>query len=216
MSIRAILRKWYIILICAVLSSGGLYYEKSKVNPVVPKTGEMTYIRVIQFNKVPVFIANQTSTEINVTNLMGTWSNLVDLETQLDEDLDMNRVNLTWSRINDSQKMKWVGEHFFIHNLGPGMYELVVQFPSKDAIDAKYIKENSTKIMDIYQGYFANTSQLVTDDTSLRIIKNTHVINEDKVTSTIIGKKYVVIGFILGALVGIVIVMGLTIRETTK
>ena len=62
--------------------------------------------------------------------------------------------------------------------------------------------------MDLYENYFSKTSTLVTKDTSLNTVKEIQNINEDKVVSKEnIEKKYAIIGFILGALVGVVVVM---------
>lgn len=208
MSWRAIIGKWYIILICAILCAGGLYFEKSQVHTIVPQTGDMTYIRVVKFNTVPVFTVNQTSTEINMTHLMQAWSNLTDLDTQIEANFDMNKMNAEWGKTADSQKMKWLGEHFRVQNMGPGLYELIIQFSKKDAKDSQYIKDNSAGLMDMYEAYFSKSAALVTNDTSLKTVKEIQNINEDKVVSKEnIEKKYAIIGFILGALVGVVVVM---------
>lgn len=62
--------------------------------------------------------------------------------------------------------------------------------------------------MNLYENYFSKTATLVTKDTSLSTVKEIQNINEDKVVSKEnIEKKYAVIGFVLGALVGVVIVM---------
>lgn len=208
MNFQSIIKKWYVILICAIVCASGLYFEKSQIHTVVPQTGDMTYIRVVHFNTVPVFTANQTSTEIDVTNLMKAWSNLTELNSQIEANFDMSKMNAEWDKTADSQKMKWLGEHFRVQNMGPGLYELIIQFTKQDAKDSQYIKENSADLMDAYEAYFSKSAALVTNDTSLKTVKEIQNINEDKVVSKEnIEKKYAVIGFILGALVGVVIVM---------
>lgn len=214
MNFRSIIKKWYVILICAVICAGGLYFEKSQVHTVVPQTGDMTYIRVVKFNTVPVFTTNQTSTEINVTNLMKAWSNLTELDSQIEENFDMGKINAEWNKMADSQKMKWLGGHFRVQNIGPGLYELIIQFTKQDAKDSQYIKENSADLMDAYEAYFSKSAALVTNDTSLKTVKEIQNINENKVVSKgNIEKKYAIIGFILGALVGVVIVMAWNTRK---
>lgn len=208
MNLQSILKKWYIILICAIVCAGGLYFEKSQVHTIVPQTGDMTYIRVVRFNTVPVFTANQTSTEIDMTNLMKSWSNLTDLDSQIKMNFDMSKMNADWDKTADSQKIKWLSEHFRIQNMGPGLYELIIQFKKQDAKDSQYIKENSVDLMDAYETYFSKSAAMVTNDISLKTVKEIQNINEDKMVSKgDIEKKYAVIGFILGALVGVVIVM---------
>lgn len=208
MNFQSIIKKWYVILICAIVCAGGLYFEKSQVHTVVPQTGDMTYIRVVRFNTVPVFTANQTSTEIDLTNLMRAWSNLTELDSQIEENFDVSKMNANWNTVSDSQKVKWLGEHFRVQNMGPGLYELIIQFTKQDAKDSQYIKENSIALMDLYENYFSKTSTLVTKDTSLNTVKEIQNINEDKVVSKEnIEKKYAIIGFILGALVGVIVII---------
>ena len=89
MSWKAVIKKWYVILLCAILCAGGLYFEKSRVNTVIPQTGNMTYVRVVRFDTVPVLIGYQTSTEINMMNLSKSWPYLSDLETQLETEFSM-------------------------------------------------------------------------------------------------------------------------------
>lgn len=160
-----------------------MYFEKSQIHTVVPQTGDMTYIRVVRFNTVPIFIANQTSTEIDMTNLMKAWSNLTELDSQIEENFDISKMNANWNTASDSQKVKWLGEHFRVQNMGPGLYELIIQFTKQDAKDSQYIKENSIALMDLYENYFSKTSTLVTKDTSLNTVKEIQNINEDKVVS---------------------------------
>lgn len=208
MSLRAIIKKWYIILICAVLCAFGLYFEKSKATMVIPQTGDMTYIRVVRFRTVPVFTVDQTSSEINITDLIKTWSNLDELNSQLVANFDMEKFNATWDKTADLQKMKWLNDHFRVQKIGPGLYELIIQFTKKDAKDSQYIKDNETKLMNTYMNYVSNTAKLVTSDTKLNVIKEVQKVNEEKVASkSDIEKKYGIMGFVLGALVGVVIIM---------
>lgn len=208
MNFRVLLKKWYIILICALLCAGGLYIEKNQVTNVIPQSGDMTYIRVVKFESVPIFAENQTSKEINLTNLMRAWSNLVDLETQLVNNFDMTKLNANWGKNSDSQNLKWLGEHFRVQNMGPGLYELIIQFNKKDGKNSQYIKENHALLMDLYESYFTNTTQMVAVNTKVDTLKEIEKVDEENVISKEnVAKKYAVIGFILGSLLGVVIVM---------
>ena len=208
MSIRMVMKKWYVILLCAILCAGGLYYEKSRVHMVIPQTGSMTYIRVVQFDTVPVFTSGQTSNEINMMNPTNSWSYLSDLESQLEAQFSMNKLNSKWEKLPDSQKISWVSGHFRVQYLAPGLYELIVQFQKNDVKDAEYIAENSARMLDVYERYFVAISGEVTGNTGISRVREMEKIDEPEVvTRESIEKKYAVIGFVLGALVGVVIVM---------
>lgn len=171
MTIHLIARKWYIILLCAFLCSGGLYFEKSQTHDIVPQTGDMTYIRVVQFNTVPVFTTNQTSYEINMTDLAKSWSSLDELEMQLNSNYEMSKMSVDWDTMSESQKVKWLEEHFRVQHMGPGLYELIIQFTKKDAKDSQYIKDNNVELMDEYANFFSKTAAMVTTDTNLTTVK---------------------------------------------
>lgn len=214
MRVQMFIKKWYIILICAVLCAAGMYYEKSRVNVVVPQTGEMLYIRVVKFNSIPLFEANQTTKEIDITKLNDSWSHMSGLEARIEKKFDIQKLNPKWNDIDDKQKRTWMGEHFRIEHIGPGMYELIMQFSDKEAKDAKYIKENSGELMDEYMESLSEITSLVTSNTKLRTIKEVNEINDGKVAlKSTIEKKYAFVGFFLGGLVGIVIIMAYDARK---
>ena len=208
MSWKAVIKKWYVILLCAILCAGGLYFEKSRVNTVIPQTGNMTYVRVVRFDTVPVLIGYQTSTEINMMNLSKSWPYLSDLEKQLETEFSMPKLNAKWAKLTGSQKISWVAGHFRIQYLAPGLYELIVQFQKDDLKDAEYIAENSMRMLDAYEKHFIAISEEVTKDTKISRVKEfENVDTSEPVTKESIEKKYAIIGFVLGALVGVVIIM---------
>lgn len=207
MSFQQILKKWYIILFCAIICAAGLYLEKSVVNPPIVQSGDMTYIRVVKFNTVPVFTAGQNSNEIAMDDLMKAWPNLSDLIMQLDQSYEMEKVDKQWKTLSQTKKFDWVNNHFRTDNIGPGMYELILQFPKKDPKDPQYLAKNINRLLDDYESYFQKTSSLVTNDTNLTTVKEFQLNDDqDAPTQTQVEKKYAIIGFILGALVGVVIV----------
>lgn len=208
MSLKAVIKKWYVILICAVLFAGGLYYEKSRVVPAVAQTGDMTYIRVVKFEQVPTETLNETSMEIMMNNPVKAWSNLEVLSRKMDDNIDMEKLNSKWGVMVQSQKFNWLNGHFRIAWTGPGMYELIFQMKKDEVKDAEYIKENHEKILGEYEDYFQEAAGTVTNDTNLTTVKNFELVEDaDMPTTQQVEKKYAVIGFVLGALVGVVIVM---------
>ena len=62
--------------------------------------------------------------------------------------------------------------------------------------------------MDLYQDYFTESANVVATNTRVTTIKEIETIDEGKViTRADVAKKYAIIGFILGSLLGVVIVM---------
>lgn len=208
MSLRVLIKKWYVIVICAILCSGGLYYEKSKVVPIIPQTGDIKYIRIVKFHEVPLETLKDTSVEIKMDALVKAWPNLSMLTRGIDDRLDMQKLNPKWKNMTQSQKFYWVEEHFRSNWVGPGMYELIFEMKKEEVKDAEYIKKNHEKLIGEYEDYFRKSAGMVTNDTNLTTVKNFELIEEAGMpTAQQIEKKYAAIGFVLGALVGVVIVM---------
>lgn len=208
MSLNSIIKKWYVIFLCALLGAGGLYFEKKQVVPAIPQTGDMTYIRVVKFEQIPTETLMGTSTEIRMNALVNAWLNLSSLTTRMDNHVEMQKLNPKWTDLAQSQKFKWLTGHFRVNWIGPGMYELIFSMKKNEAKDADYIKANHENLIGEYEDYFKESAGMVTNDTSLTTVKNFELIEEAGIpTAPQVEKKYGVIGFVLGALVGVVIVM---------
>lgn len=207
MNLHLIKKKWYIILACAVLCAGGLYFEKSHVKPVIPQSGDMTYIKVVKFNQLPIVETNKDSIEVQMNSLVGAWPNLSYLEEKVNTKFDMIKLNPYWNNLSQSQKFGWLAAHFRINRIGPGMYELIFQMGKSDVKDAQYIEENSKQFMNTYEAYFQKAASLAISNTELITVREFKLVeNVDIPTTKDIEKKYAIIGFILGGLVGIVLV----------
>lgn len=214
MSLNSIIKKWYVIFLCALLGAGGLYFEKSLVVPAVPQTGDLTYIRVVKFEQIPTETLMGTSTEIRMNDLVNAWSNLSSLTTRMDNHVEMQKLYPKWTDLAQSQKFKWLAGHFRVNWIGPGIYELIFQMKKDEVKDAEYIKTNHEKLIEEYENYFREAAGMVTNDTSLTTVKNFELVDEVGMpTAQQIEKKYTVIGFVLGALIGVVIVMGWDARK---
>lgn len=208
MSWWLVVKRWYVILLCAILCAGGLYYEKSKVYTVIPQTGDMTYIRVVQYEPVPGLTGNPDDKEIDITKGLNSWAYLADLETQMEADFEMNKLSAGWSKLSDSQKLKWLAGHFRIKSLAPGIYELTVQFAKKDVKNAEYIKANSKQLVDVYEDYVTTVSSQIAPDAKVKVVKEMQAVDQyEMVKQEAVEKKYAVIGAVLGALAGVVLVM---------
>lgn len=208
MNLQAIIKKWYVVLICAMLCAGGLYYEKSRVVPAIPQTGDITFIRVVKFNQIPLVNLNDTYSEIKMDPLVKTWFNLSELTKQMDSQMDMKKLNPKWSELPESKKFEWLNDHYRINRIGPGMYELIFQIKRNVAKDQKYIEDNRVQVLDVYEGFFQKTARMVTSDTSLTRVKEFELVESAGTPSLKqVNYKYAIIGAVLGTLVGVVIVM---------
>lgn len=201
--VKEIIRKWYVIMICAVLCAGGVYLEKEMMHPGIPASGDMTYIRVVQFEDIPM-MAEQ---EIVVDKGLYAWPNLSKLKDQLESSFNMSKLNSDWGVMKTSKQFSWEGEHFGATKIGPGTYELKVSFSKIDRKDEAYIRDNSDKLLDIYESYFQKVAAVNIPNVELKTIDYYSLIENDFNSSREgIGKKYAIIGFVLGGMLGVALV----------
>lgn len=217
MEISSILKRACIVFLCSVLAAGAMYYEKSHVNVPTPQTGDMLYLRVIKFNEIPTLTVEQSSSEIDLTKLNNSWIHLSELEAQIDSDFDIRELAPKWDNLDSEQKRKWIGDHFRIEHIGPGMYELIINFSDKEAKNAQYIDQNCTKLMDDYAKSISEISRLITPNNEIETVRELKDISEKKTEPKgSIEKKYTIIGLVLGAVFGIVVIVAYDSRKRLK
>jgi hypothetical protein len=207
-NVKYILSKWYVVLICALITSGLLFFEKSKVNPSIQQTGDIIFTRTVKFNKVPTFTTGQTTTEINLSKIMKMASSQEYMIKRLEENFKTSKLDKSLDKMSNLNKLIWVDKHFYVEKVGPGVYELVMKYSRNDPKDAEYIIDNSSALIETYEKAFQESAKMLTPDTSFDEIKKYDIIeNISTNTESNINKKYAIIGFVLGTLIGIVIVM---------
>jgi predicted thioredoxin/glutaredoxin len=111
-NIKYILSKWYVVLACALITSGMLYIEKSKVNPSIQQTGDIIYTRIIKFNKVPTFTAGQTTTEIDLSKIMKMTSSQEYMVKMLNSNFRTSMLDKSFDKMSNLNKLMWVDKHF--------------------------------------------------------------------------------------------------------
>ncbi len=201
---REVLKRWYVILLCAVLGAVALYYEKGIAQPPVPESGEMVFIRIMQLDEIPMLGDASYGNEIDVVRIMYTWPNMADFLSRLEERFEMKRMHAEWDTMKTEQKFKWDSDHFILEHVGPGTYEITAKFPQKDPKDGVYVWENGDRLLDSYQEYFQEKVTMVIPNGNLRVLKNySHADENENVDRGQISKKYGIIGFVLGGMVGL-------------
>ncbi len=201
---REVLKRWYVILLCAVLGAVALYYEKGIAQPPVPESGEMVFIRIMQLDEIPMLGDASYGNEIDVVRIMYTWPNMADFLSRLEEQYEMKKLHAEWDTMKTEQKLKWDSDHFILEHVGPGTYEITAKFPQKDPKDGAYVRENGDRLLDSYQEYFQEKATTVISNGNLRVLKNYSVVDGNKtVDRGQISKKYGIIGFVLGGMVGL-------------
>lgn len=201
---REVLKKWYVILFCAVLGAASLYYEKETLHPPLPETGDMAFIRIIQLDEIPTLGDATYGQEIDVARLLYTWPNMADFLSHLEEQYEMGKLSAEWDKMDARKKIQWDSKHFVLQRVGPGTYEITVNFTKKDSKDREYVLENGNRLLDSYQDYFQKKATMLISNSNLHVLKNYSYVEKKKIIDrSQLSRKYGVIGFILGGMVGL-------------
>ena len=212
-----ILRRWFVVLICAAIGAGALYVEKTQVAPSSPVNGDLLYARLVRLDPMPEqeLPAGMIPQEgLSSPNALLTWRAQESMMADLGNAMDIGKLCTEWGTLKLSDRITWVNTHIHIIHMGQGMYEMEVQFRSTDAKDADYIREHAGLMMDTLAASaerilapHTNGARLVTVDSFSLESDGADVTQRD------LSKKYAIIGFVLGALIGMAVLAVLSLRR---
>lgn len=203
---QTIKKRWYVIIICAILGALTIFLEKQYINPLYLKKGTLTWSRQIQISPVPVENVGVTSKEIQFDKLAYVMTNNVKLLNQLDSNLDMSKVNAQWNLLSNHEKYKWLRKHFSIEYLSPGVYELVFSIQDFEARDNQYFQDNSLIIMNTYNDYISSIVRKYNRKANVNIINDVKIEDFKNVMKKQATTKYILIGMCLGGVIGLILV----------
>ena len=212
-----ILKKWYIVLFCALIGAGALYVEKAQVAPSTAINGDLLYTRTVQIDPVPVAEFGGVAQEINLEKMLTSWRASQSLVTDWGRALDFDKLCKGWAQLKQKDRSVWVTNHVQVLHVGPGTYELAVQFSSTDAKDTTYIQENDKLLMDTFTGTVAHTVAAQIGNAEVKTVENFNLVDTGEVvTQGGLRKKYVIIGFVLGALAGTAVLAVFSLRGRNR
>ncbi|WP_295715292.1 hypothetical protein [uncultured Mitsuokella sp.] len=217
-----ILKKWYIIIIVALLVSIGLYLEKRTVAPTIPQSGEMVYTSIVKVGSNidknhEVYLEDNSKTtknnnnniinEVTIVPIIQTWGNEKKFIDLIHNKYDFLKLNRNWNNLSKNEdKFKWINDHFIVNYMGNNVYEFVLLFKAEDVKDSQYVKENGTDLLNDYIAYAKEASSLVYPNADFNVVENHQFIDEGVIANQqALAKKYAVIGFVLGALASIAV-----------
>lgn len=202
-------KKWYIILICALIGGLSLYIEKS-VNHIVPSVGKIIYGDVIKLNKqYPIYI-NGENIEVfpDMEKMNNLWIIQNEFIDRISSKYDFSLLGVKFDKLDNQQRIDWVNKHFRVHNLGNGNYFVELQFLSQDAYNSNYVENVQSKLLADYVESMQTILSFEILNPQFKIVDSKQFIvksKEDDASS--IRFKYAVVGFILGAVVGTTVIL---------
>ena len=213
-TVKYIFKKWYIVVICALIGAGIMYMEKASIVPSVAVTGDQIYARLIRIDPVPVVKLGDTTVETDICNIAGTKIAWVSFLTTLEHNLDFEKISKGWKNLKQADKFNWLGRHIGVKHVGVGQYMLEISFTSTDAKDAVYVDEQSTQMMNILADTIEKEASGVTGGAKFITMENYNLSDtHEEVTQGELQKKYIIIGFVLGALAAVAVLAVFSLRR---
>ena len=213
---KFILKKWYVIIIIALLVSISLYAEKMLITPTIPQSGEMRYTAIVKIENTNNIHEVQLEdnpknkdivSEVTIVPIIQTWGNEKNLIDIIHNKYDFLKLNKNWNNLSKNEdKFKWINDHFIVHYMGNNVYEFTLLFKAEDIKDSQYIKENGKNLLNDYIAYAKDASSLVYPNATFGVVETNQFIDEGTIVNqNTLAKKYAVIGFVLGALASIAV-----------
>lgn len=203
--------KWYIILLCALVCSGMLYYEKTKIMPVVPVAGEQTFTMLVKFEGPQPILYDGKS---DITPLVRTWSFFDSFLRDVEKKYDFQSYANGWAKFTPTNRYGWVDSHFRITPIAANTYELVLNFPVRDAKDRKYVELHGGALLEDYSQHIARIVPSVFEKKEMKVLDRYHLFqNVEVVTANDLGHKYMIIGFVLGGLAAVSVISILSLKN---
>lgn len=211
-------KKWFIVILLGILCSAFFYIEKQYVEPIHPKTGIITYTMTVKLNdnnNMRYYMSEGKMYRESIVPFLTMWSNQDKFLRTSEEVYDYNKFNANWDNMKKSEKFAWLNEHLKCKYVGNNIYEFVFGFKASDAKDDSYVIAYGEKFLQDYLEYAKNVLILVNMSPSFTVLDSYAMKDEIYLEDvTFVQKKYAIIGFILGAVLGITIVFAIAFKKT--
>lgn len=211
---RSLLRKWYIIILCAFIGGGALFVEKHVIHPPVMQGGDAYFTSVAILEPVPVTKLDQVEKENTLNTALKMWGNKQKFLDETEALFDYDQFSKGWNGKSQTSKFKWLDDHFVVNALGDGRYEYTFRIKRTDAKNDDYVELHGREYLEAYVHFAKDVAALYVKNPQMTVVDEYHLFEDkNKVTPQQIEMKYIAIGIVLGALIGLIIVSIINYRN---
>lgn len=202
--IRILLKKWYVVVLCAALGAVGMYVEKGVVRPPVAQGGDAYFTAVAVLSPVPLAHLDGAVKENTLNYPLQMWSNKQKFLEKTEPNFDYEKFCKGWSKRTETSKYKWIDSHFITKAFGDGRYEFTLRFTRNEPKNDDYIEANGQALLSEYVHFSEKVASVYVANPKVTLVDQ-YQLFEDKnqVQPEQLELKYVIIGTVLGALLGV-------------
>lgn len=212
---NTILTKITTILLCGILCAGLLVAEKAFFTKFAiqvggPVTGE--YI-------VSVVDAKDRSNpkkQLNYPAVMHSDANLTDFIKLMEKErhFEFAKLNPNWTRLTDGQKIQWLRQHVRIQNYQGNNFRIVYFLPQREVYDVAFLQKNSSIFMDSFMEQTNRTVKKIKPGAGIKVVSHKFSYPKElPLNRNDILIKYGIIGFVLGSLFSMLLILVPVLRK---
>lgn len=206
--INVLKRKWWVVVLLGLLFSAGSAYEKSVLDNWTMQSGNVVITKTFTMENFDKYLTANYNSKFNIDKFCDLYQIQKNMINATEEKYNYSSFNLNWENLNEVQKYDWMQRHFFINDFGLGTYEIVYLLKESDPKEIQYVKKEAKNFLNDYFNTLIVELQKLEPDLKIKIIDEIEVYpTEISIDKNSIIKKYALIGFAAGCLLGIVILL---------
>lgn len=201
--------RWKLVLLIAILAAAALTGEKMLTKAPVAKSTSVYIEQQVRIQYGGVQPGNAKYEE-----LFSSYGNLIAFIRQSEQEFDYMKFQPGWNGMDEEEKCKWLKKHLWVRDVTPGIFVVSFYVGQNEWKDAAYARENSEPFVGEYLRFDENLLQKFNPSVTFEPQEPVELLpKEIAVSRKSFLAKYAIIGFVLGALAGIFIVLVLAVRK---
>lgn len=203
---KFLLKRWWFVLIVAVIFSAGMgVYKSGKVANVSSPT-QIISSQLVEFKNHATYIDATTNNE-KYQNYNDIWFRnpvLSEFVVLADQNFEMHKFHAQWESMGEIDKADWLREVILCNpmNNTPN-YEFSFTV-SVHADNKEYALKQAPLFLKSFIDYANQSVKILSKDSEYVVLNQATQISEGSVNSSL--KKYIILGFLLGGLLSVLIV----------
>ena len=144
---------------------------------------------------------------VHYGEMFNSYGTLIAFIHQSEQVFDYTKFQPGWNGMDDEEKSKWLQKHILTRDVSPGIFLAATYVGPNEWKDADYARENGRKILESYIRFNEKQLQRFDPSVTFELQEPVELLPQEVAVARkpLLG-KYAIVGFVLGALVGIFIV----------
>lgn len=200
-------KRFFVVLAFGLVFAIGLSIEKIFFTNFIIKSGDFLFTRIVSINEVSKSDTKIYS-EFHYGRLMNTYPVIKEFQEYSKSKYDFGKFDATWNNKTEQDRYKWQQNHIYINEIGNNIYEICIHFGKNDYKDYEYTKNNANQLLTDYIIFSNRLFNEMGLNMKTEEYHNFSMYPQEIILNKrLIVIKYFIIGFLLGSLLGMAILL---------